>query len=128
MVHESMDRHPEGLQQDIACAAIGQALGHPIRIEILRLLADCGERCSCEIEPLFPLDQSGISRHLAVLRRAGLIVSRQEGVRILHRIASPRVLDLLRGLDAVVSERVEVAHPTRPAREFAKKKIRGEKE
>jgi len=109
MVHESMEGHRQGFPQDIVSAEIGQALGHPIRIEILRLLADCGERCSCEIEPLFRLDQSGISRHLAALRRAGLIVSRQDGVRALHRLASPGVVRLVRELDALADERTGAA-------------------
>jgi len=103
-----MEGHRQGFQQDIVSAEIGQALGHPIRLEILRLLAQ-GERCSCQIEPLFRVDQSGVSRHLAALRRAGLIVSRQDGVRALHRLASPRVARLVRELNALADERTGAA-------------------
>ena len=79
---------------DEKLAAIGQALAHPIRIQILRLLEQ-GERCGCEIVPYFGLDQSGVSRHLTALRRAGLIASRRDGVRIYWRLAGDRVRDLL---------------------------------
>lgn len=79
---------------DEKMAAIGQALAHPIRIQILRLL-EKGERCGCEIAPHFDLDQSGISRHLNALRRAGLISARRDGVRIYWRVTSPAVAELL---------------------------------
>jgi ArsR family transcriptional regulator len=98
---------PEEIRaQESLLAEIGQALGHPARIEILRLLEN-GELCSCEIGPLFHLDQSGISRHLSALRRAGLIVSRQEGVRVLNRLASSRVVDLLALADRIALEAAE---------------------
>jgi len=82
-------------------AAIGKALAHPARVELLRLLAD-GERCGCEFVPVLGLDPSVVSRHLAVLARAGLIVSRRDGVRILWRLARPdlpRVLSCLAQLE-----------------------------
>ncbi len=81
-------------------AEIGQALSHPSRIQIIRLL-EGGERCSCEIAPYFDLDQSGISRHLNALRRAGLIVSRRDGVRIYWRLSSPHVVKLLHLLEEI---------------------------
>ena len=82
-------------------AAIGQALGHPIRVQILRLLSR-GERCGCEIAPYFKLDQSGVSRHLSALRRAGLIVPRRDGVRVYWRLAGPHIRELLRVVEEVV--------------------------
>jgi hypothetical protein len=45
MAHESVKGGGQYFAEDTACAEIGQALGHPIRLEILRLLANCGERC-----------------------------------------------------------------------------------
>ena len=79
---------------DEKIAEIGQALGHPTRLQILRLLAK-GELCGCEIVPEFELDQSGISRHLSALKRAGLICSRRDGVRIYWKLADRRVAELL---------------------------------
>ncbi|MBC7220401.1 winged helix-turn-helix transcriptional regulator [Candidatus Bipolaricaulota bacterium] len=81
-------------------STIGKALAHPARVELLRLLED-GERCGCEFVPLLGLDPSVISRHLAVLSRAGLVASRRDGVRILWRLArpdTPRLLSCLANL------------------------------
>ncbi len=79
---------------DEQIAAIGQALAHPIRVQLLRLLSR-KEMCGCEIAPYFDLDQSGISRHLNALRRAGLVSARRDGVRIYWRVASPAAAELL---------------------------------
>lgn len=73
---------------------IGKALAHPARVGLVRLLED-GERCGCELVPLLNLDSSVVSRHLAILARAGLIIARREGVRIMWRLASPDVPRIL---------------------------------
>ena len=88
---------------DEKLATIGQALSHPIRIQILRLLAR-GERCGCEIAPYFKLDQSGVSRHLTALRRAGLVASRRDGVRIYWRLAGAHVHDLIAAAERIITE------------------------
>jgi DNA-binding transcriptional ArsR family regulator len=92
-----------GTPLDVASAAVGIGLSHPIRVAILRLLADRGELCSCEIEPRFNVDPSGVSRHLSALRDAGLVVSRRDGVRILHRLASPSVVKLISLADRIAA-------------------------
>jgi len=79
---------------DEKISEIGQALAHPTRLQILRLLAK-GELCGCEIVPEFELDQSGVSRHLTALKRAGLIGSRRDGVRIYWELSDRRVAELL---------------------------------
>jgi len=79
---------------DEKIAEIGQALALPTRLQILRLLAK-GELCGCEIVPEFELDQSGVSRHLSALKRAGLIGSRRDGVRIYWKLADRRIAELL---------------------------------
>jgi ArsR family transcriptional regulator, arsenate/arsenite/antimonite-responsive transcriptional repressor len=70
------------------------ALGNEHRLKIVALLAG-GERCVCHIAPEFELDPSVVSRHLAVLEQAGVIVSRRDGRWIHYRVADPRVLRLV---------------------------------
>lgn len=67
-----------------ARAAVAKALAHPSRLMILEALKD-GERCVCEMTDIIQADQSTVSKHLAVLRNAGLIESRREGVMTFYR-------------------------------------------
>jgi DNA-binding transcriptional ArsR family regulator len=56
-----------------------RALGHPIRLELLAHVAARGPICVCHLEESLPYTQSLISKHLGILRRAGLLTSRREG-------------------------------------------------
>jgi len=71
-----------------------QALGHPIRLGLLGLLWE-GGRCACELAPELAVDQSTVARHLLTLKRAGLLRSRKEGVRVVYELADERVLEVL---------------------------------
>ena len=66
----------------------------PCAIERVRLLAE-GERCLCEIAPHFHQDPSVICRHLQLLERAGVILSRRDGQRIFYRLADHRTVKLV---------------------------------
>jgi ArsR family transcriptional regulator, arsenate/arsenite/antimonite-responsive transcriptional repressor len=68
---------------------LANALSDPNRV---RLLAACldGERCVCQLVELIDLSNASISKHLAVLRRAGLLESRKEGRWVHYKVpASP---------------------------------------
>jgi ArsR family transcriptional regulator len=56
-----------------------RALGHPIRLELLRHVAARGPICGCHLEEALPYTQPLISKHLGILRRSGLLTSRREG-------------------------------------------------
>ncbi len=66
-------------------ARIAAALADPGR---LRLLAACfdGERCVCQLVALLGLSNATVSRHLALLREAGLLESRKEGRWVYYRV------------------------------------------
>jgi ArsR family transcriptional regulator, arsenate/arsenite/antimonite-responsive transcriptional repressor len=66
-----------------------KALADPTRIRILGLLAS-GEICVCHIHESLRLPQSLVSRHLAYLRRAGLVATRKEGLWVHYRLAPAR--------------------------------------
>ena len=70
------------------------ALGHPNRLRIVRCLAG-GPKCNCELAPALGLEQSNLSRHLAVMVGSGLLVAEREGTRINYRIADKRVLRIV---------------------------------
>lgn len=60
---------------DQELAAVAKALGHPARLQILRLLAGQSECRGADVFAELPLAQSTISQHLAVLKDAGVISS-----------------------------------------------------
>jgi DNA-binding transcriptional ArsR family regulator len=79
-------------------AQVLKALGHPSRIRILEILSK-GETCVCHIAPALDSDLSTVSRHLAVLRNAGIIDDDKRGLNVYYRITMPCVLDFLRCID-----------------------------
>jgi len=68
-----------------ARARVAKALAHPSRLLILDALAK-GEICVCELTPLVGADQSTVSKHLAILKNAGLIEDRKQGVMTYYRV------------------------------------------
>jgi len=71
-----------------------KALSHPVRIKIVHYLKE-GERCVCEIVPYIKEEQSNVSRHLAALKRAGILSSRKEGVSVYYSIKDENVYKVL---------------------------------
>lgn len=73
-----------------------RALADPTRIRILRLLADTGEEaCLCELVDSLREPQYKLSRHVKILRHAGLLSAERDGRWVYHRLVrGPRSLDL----------------------------------
>ena len=72
-------------------ADILKALAHPVRVLIVEALTD-GDRCVCELNELAAIDQSNISRHLAVLKKAGIVSDRREGMKVFYHLETPCIL------------------------------------
>jgi ArsR family transcriptional regulator len=68
-------------------AALFQALGDATRLRILGLLLT-GEVCVCHIHESLKIPQPKASRHLAYLRKAGLVETRRDGLWIYYRMAA----------------------------------------
>jgi ArsR family transcriptional regulator len=65
-----------------------KAFADPVRLRIICLLAG-GEVCVCHLHEAMELPQSTVSRHLAYLRKRGLVISRKEGLWVHYRLAKP---------------------------------------
>lgn len=65
-------------------AQVAQALAHPARLAILKLMSDRKRRLSGEISASFPLPRTTISQHLGVLHKSGLLQARAEGLTITY--------------------------------------------
>ena len=89
------------MEKDLqAVDQVFKALADPTRVRILGLLS-AGEICVCHIHDSLRLPQPLVSRHLAYLRKAGLVETRKEGLWVHYRIA-PRRDEVTRTLlDAV---------------------------
>tara|TARA_R110002050_G_scaffold269917_2_gene412613 strand:- start:158162 stop:158512 length:351 start_codon:yes stop_codon:yes gene_type:complete len=64
------------------------ALSHPMRLRALVLLKQEGELCVCELTHALNLAQPVISRHLAQLKEAGLLLSRRQGLWVYYRVSN----------------------------------------
>jgi ArsR family transcriptional regulator, arsenate/arsenite/antimonite-responsive transcriptional repressor len=90
-------RPVEGPAADEELALLAKAVGHPARVQILRLLSR-RTACVCgDIVDELPLAQSTVSQHLKVLKEAGLIRGDIDGPRVCYCI-EPRILRRLKAL------------------------------
>ncbi|MCI3278290.1 ArsR/SmtB family transcription factor [Streptomyces cylindrosporus] len=78
-------------------AKIFKALGDPVRLRLMSMIASRGqggEVCVCELTPAFDLSQPTISHHLKLLRQAGLVDCERRGTWVYYWV-QPGVLDKL---------------------------------
>ena len=95
------DRPLVGDDADDELATLSKAVGHPVRVKILRILAQKAT-CICgEIAEEFDLAQSTVSQHLKALKESGLIIGEIDGPRTCYCIdqsALRRLKKLIAGL------------------------------
>lgn len=76
-----------------------KALSDPNRVAILATLAEGGREMSVgQVAARFPLDVSVVSRHLALLREAGVLASQKKGKQVFYRVRVAEMAGMLRGL------------------------------
>ena len=80
-------------------AEVFKALGHEDRLRIVEELAD-GERCVCELVEIVGSSWPTVSRHLSVLKEAGVVADEKRGLQVFYRIALPCVPSFMTCLDA----------------------------
>jgi rhodanese-related sulfurtransferase/DNA-binding transcriptional ArsR family regulator len=86
-------------------AKIGHALSSPKRLELLELLHQCEKRVETLSENS-GMSMANTSRHLQVLRGAGFVETRREGIHIIYRLADERVYELVRNVKRVAQSRL----------------------
>jgi rhodanese-related sulfurtransferase len=86
-------------------ARVAAAFGSPKRVEIVDLLAQ-GERTVESIASATGMTMANTSRHLQVLRNAGMVASRREGLYVTYRVADDSVVAGYRGLRTLAESRV----------------------
>jgi DNA-binding transcriptional ArsR family regulator len=96
------------------------ALAHPSRLEILDILRG-GEACVCHIQSMLDQRQAYISQHLNVLRHAGLVSSRKDGLRVYYQVSDAQLYEAIDGVKTFLQltgkwqpEEVEINSPRQP--------------
>jgi ArsR family transcriptional regulator len=79
------------------------ALSEPTRLGAMDLLWDGGEHCVCELMAVLGATQSRMSRHMGVLKAAGLVTDRRDAQWVRYRRSQTLPPDLERVVDAVLA-------------------------
>ncbi len=96
-------------QRDVELALLAKALGHPVRVRILRLLLS-REDCYCgQIVDELPLAQATVSQHLKVLKDAGLIKGETDGPRTCYCASRERLAELDGLVGGMIAEAPELS-------------------
>ncbi|TDC36210.1 metalloregulator ArsR/SmtB family transcription factor [Micromonospora sp. KC213] len=77
---------PMDPDQATAVAPMFKALGDPVRLRLMSMIASVPEMCVCDLTPAFDLSGPTISHHLKVLREAGLVDSERRGTWVWYRV------------------------------------------
>lgn len=87
-------------------AQIAQAIGHPIRLEIIDFLKD-GEQCVCDIAEQIGAERSNVSRHLSIMVAVGVLEHRKEGLKVIYKLKCPCILDFFSCISGVLKQRAK---------------------
>ncbi len=84
-----------------ARARIIKAMAHPSRLIIIDELAK-EERCVCELTEIIGADTSTVSKHLSVLRNAGIVLDEKRGNQVYYRLRVSCILDFFGCVESVM--------------------------
>ncbi|HOX40444.1 MAG TPA: metalloregulator ArsR/SmtB family transcription factor [Candidatus Brocadiia bacterium] len=82
-------------------AGIIKAMAHPTRLFLVEELSR-GERCVCELTDMVGDDISTVSKHLAVLKNAGIVADDKRGTQVFYSLRCPCVLNFLSCVESVL--------------------------
>jgi len=85
-------------------AGVIKALAQPLRLAMLEYL-NGGERCVCELCEHVGSSFANVSKHLSVLKNAGLVKSHQVGNNVYYSLTMPCALDFISCVNNVLSKR-----------------------
>lgn len=95
-----------------ARAKIIKALAHPTRLFMVDELSR-GERCVCDLTEMVGADVSTVSKHLSVLKGAGIVRDDKRGAQVFYRLRVPCIINFFGCVEAVLAEaareRVDIA-------------------
>jgi len=83
-------------------AEIARALAHPTRLFILDQLSR-KEMCVCELTDMIGADISTVSKHLSLLRQAGIVKDQKRGNMVFYRLLCPCILDFFQCIESLIN-------------------------
>jgi DNA-binding transcriptional ArsR family regulator len=86
-----------------ARARIIKAMAHPTRLFIVDELSKTDERCVCELTEMIGADMSTVSRHLALLKEAGIVEDEKRGASVYYRLRMRCVLSFFECVESVMA-------------------------
>jgi len=89
-----------------ARATIIKAMAHPTRLFIVDELSR-KERCVCELTKMIGADTSTVSKHLSILRSAGIVQNEKRGSQIFYRLRMPCILNFFDCVETVIRSTAE---------------------
>lgn len=87
-------------------ARIVKAMAHPSRLFIVDELSK-GELCVCDLTEMVGADISTVSKHLAILKEAGIIQSEKQGTKVMYKLRVPCVLNFFSCVESVIQANVD---------------------
>jgi len=79
------------------------ALAEPTRLEAMRILNDGNEHCVCELMKVIGASQSRMSRHMQVLKQAGLVIDRRDAQWVRYRLNGDLTAEVKAVIEAVMA-------------------------
>jgi len=86
-----------------ARAKIIKALAHPSRLYIVDMLTD-EEKCVCELTEKIGADMSTVSKHLSILKNAGIVADEKRGLQVYYSLSIPCVLNFFGCVEAILKD------------------------
>lgn len=86
---------------------IVKAMAHPTRLLIMESLMH-GEQCVNDLTDMAGCDVTTLSKHLAVMKKAGLLLCEKRGLKVYYQIACPCFAEFFRCIDLIASSRSEL--------------------
>ena len=87
-------------------AKILKALAHPSRMFIVEKIRD-KPHCVCELAEMIGVDQSTTSKHLSILKNAGIIEDRKEGTTVYYSLRCQCIMDFIGCIENVIRMNLE---------------------
>jgi len=86
-------------------AELCHSMSHPVRLQIIHLLFEGAKKVG-DITLLSGLEQCTVSRHLAILKRNGVVTSHRHGQEMIYSVANPKIVEVCNLMRVVLSEQV----------------------